>query len=201
MGSSGGSGKDTVADLIRQMTGGETFDDYQVTSLGRGIYDICDNVVDNRNYGRHELQALGESMREIFGELVWIRKTEKTIREIENQGQNAIIADIRKLLEYSFFVNEKGFLPLYVKTDSDIARERLRSRDGSFSEKDLQNPIEKQLCFIEDLSYEIIDETGLMKVIDDNNGSFKDLYIIDNNGSLERTKEQVEGWLEYNGLV
>ena len=134
MGSSGGSGKDTVADLIRQMTGGETFDDYQVTSLGRGIYDICDNVVDNRNYGRHELQALGESMRDIFGELVWIRKTEKTIREIENQGQNAIIADIRKLLEYSFFVNEKGFLPLYVKTDSDIARERLRSRDGSFSE-------------------------------------------------------------------
>lgn len=58
MESSGGSGKDTVADLIRQMTGGETFDDYQVTSLGRGIYDICDNVVDNRNYGRNEEQNI-----------------------------------------------------------------------------------------------------------------------------------------------
>lgn len=58
MGSSGGSGKDTVADLIRQMTGGETFDDYQVTSLGRGIYDICDNVVDNGNYGRNEEQNI-----------------------------------------------------------------------------------------------------------------------------------------------
>ena len=92
MGSSGGAGKDTVADIITDITG----IDYQKISLAQEIHRICNKLSSNPQ--RNELQAVGESMRDIFGENVWMDLTDRTMHG------PTIVPDIRKLLEYSHYV-------------------------------------------------------------------------------------------------
>ena len=185
MGSSGGAGKDTVADIITDITG----IDYQKISLAQEIHKICNKLSSNPQ--RNELQAVGESMRDIFGENVWMDLTDRTMHG------PTIVPDIRKLLEYSHYVIERDFLPLYVYTDPEITRNRLKARDGSFNEQDLKRNIETQMNFIQELPATIVGDCSLYKVND--SGIFNNIYIIDNSRSIEETREQVEKWWELVG--
>ena len=163
MGSSGGAGKDTVADMISDIAG----IDYHKISLAQEIHKICNKLSENPQ--RRELQAVGESMRDIFGESVWMNLTDKSM-----QGPT-IVPDIRKLLEYSHYVVERDFLPLYVYTDPEVARNRLKERDGSFDERDLKKNIETQMDFIQELPATRVGNYSLYKVNDSgifNNTSF-----------------------------
>ena len=185
MGSSGGAGKDTVADMISDIAG----IDYHKISLAQEIHKICNKLSENPQ--RRELQAVGESMRDIFGESVWMNLTDKSM-----QGPT-IVPDIRKLLEYSHYVVERDFLPLYVYTDPEVARNRLKERDGSFDERDLKKNIETQMDFIQELPATRVGNYSLYKVND--SGIFNNIYIIDNSRSIKETREQVEKWWELVG--
>lgn len=185
MGSSGGAGKDTVADMISDIAG----IDYQKISLAQEIHSICNKLSSNPQRG--ELQAVGESMREIFGENVWMNLTDKSM-----QGPT-IVPDIRKLLEYSHYVVERDFLPLYVYTDPEVTRKRLKERDGSFNERDLKRNIETQMDFIQELPATRVGNYSLYKVND--SGIFNNIYIIDNSRSIKETREQVEKWWDLVG--
>ena len=185
MGSSGGAGKDTVADMISDIAG----IDYHKISLAQEIHKICNKLSENPQ--RRELQAVGESMRDIFGESVWMNLTGKLM-----QGPT-IVPDIRKLLEYSHYVVERDFLPLYVYTDPEVARNRLKERDGSFDERDLKKNIETQMDFIQELPATRVGNYSLYKVND--SGIFNNIYIIDNSRSIKETREQVEKWWDLVG--
>ncbi|OTA46621.1 hypothetical protein BHL85_11460 [Limosilactobacillus reuteri] len=185
MGSSGGAGKDTVADMISDIAG----IDYHKISLAQEIHKICNKLSENPQ--RRELQAVGESMRDIFGESVWMNLTDKSM-----QGPT-IVPDIRKLLEYSHYVVERDFLPLYVYTDPEVARNRLKERDGSFDERDLKKNIETQMDFIQELPATRVGNYSLYKVND--SGIFNNIYIIDNSRSIKETREQVEKWWDLVG--
>lgn len=185
MGSSGGAGKDTVADMISDIAG----IDYQKISLAQEIHSICNKLSSNPQRGA--LQAVGESMREIFGENVWMNLTDKSM-----QGPT-IVPDIRKLLEYSHYVVERDFLPLYVYTDPEVTRNRLKERDGSFNERDLKRNIETQMDFIQELPATRVGNYSLYKVND--SGIFNNIYIIDNSRSIKETREQVEKWWDLVG--
>lgn len=185
MGSSGGAGKDTVADMISDIAG----IDYHKISLAQEIHKICNKLSENPQ--RRELQAVGESMRDVFGESVWMNLTDKSM-----QGPT-IVPDIRKLLEYSHYVVERDFLPLYVYTDPEVARNRLKERDGSFDERDLKKNIETQMDFIQELPATRVGNYSLYKVND--SGIFNNIYIIDNSRSIKETREQVEKWWDLVG--
>jgi len=207
MASSAGSGKDTVADYIVDLANNDKLF-YQKLSLGMGIYDICNGLKPDHigRMPRNYLQDVGEQMRNIFGENVWIEKTDRVIfHDYSNDAyydripDGYIIPDVRKFLEFSHYVVEKKFLPLYVKVDEDVARERLTARDGSYDQKDLGKDIETQMHFVESLPIQYIGESGLAKVQFDNGGYLNDIYVIDNSEDKRHLEKQVESWWQLVG--
>lgn len=191
MGSSGGAGKDTVADMILEQSANSASLEFSKISLSKGIYEICEKYGQQNHPTRYHLQSTGEVMREIFGENVWINYLDKGI-DMDSNTKKTIIPDIRKLIEFSHYVIEKKFAPLYVYTNEKAARQRLVSRDGGYNEEDLHRTIETQMKFVETLPTRNIGNNGLKKVVD--SGCFNEIYIIDNSGSLQDTEKQLKDW-------
>lgn len=187
MGSSGGTGKDTVADYIRTLARRDKKIEYKKIALGDPIHEFSEEIL-GRKPERHYLQDYGEAVRKIFGEDSWIRFLDRKIEEIDSP---VIVPDIRKLIEYSHFVVEKNFLPIYVYNSPEVARKRLADRDGGYNENDLQQNIEKQLSFVETLPTKIgMNGARLVK----DTGIFNDIYIVDNSRDLNSMHKQVESW-------
>ncbi|MCC4466445.1 hypothetical protein [Limosilactobacillus reuteri] len=188
MATSGGAGKDTIADYIVNKLSMNT---YYKQALGKPIHEIAEKFV-NGSVERHHLQDLGESMRAIFDENVWMRYLDNCHK---SSAKGLVIPDVRKLIEFSHYCVEHVFAPLYVRVDRDVAKIRLEARDGGYNDKDLKRGIEKQLNFIEELPSKQVDNTGLSKV-DLPNTPFNNVYIINNSGRLETTYSQVDAWWE-----
>ena len=70
MGSSGGAGKDTVADMILKQSANLAPLEFSKISLSKGIYEICEKYGQQNHPTRYYLQSTGEVMRKIFGENV-----------------------------------------------------------------------------------------------------------------------------------
>lgn len=81
--------------------------------------------------------------------------------------------------------------------DPEVARNRLKERDGSFDERDLKKNIETQMDFIQELPATRVGNYSLYKVND--SGIFNNIYIIDNSRSIKETREQVEKWWDLVG--
>lgn len=190
MGSSGGAGKDTVAKMIDETIFQDCGRTYTELALGQKIHEIC-RAFNTAPGDRDKLQALGEAVRQIFGMNAWIDHLDNQIKYYNESDSGVIVTDIRKLLEYAHYAVEKEFLPLYVKVDAKVARQRLKQRDGFFNEEDLKRDIETQMLFVQNLPTTIVDGK-LRKVA--NSGIFNDIYIIDNNGTLAETQSQIESW-------
>ena len=80
MASSGGSGKDTVADILLAYLA--SYDRHSKKyALAEGIYDVCYSILGNEDdIKRSHLQGVGESLRNVFGKDVWINDTDKRIK-------------------------------------------------------------------------------------------------------------------------
>lgn len=198
MASSGGSGKDTVADELRKYISSSC-----KISLGNPIHEFCQKHYRGEIVPRNVLQDFGESVRRIFGEDTWIRWCDSTIKELpSNVYDVVIIPDVRKLTEFAHYVVELGYLPIYVKVSPEIARKRLADRDGDYIEDDLRKSIETQLNFIENLPTVPADQKSfrskLSKVDMVNGGVMNHIFVVDNNGSLEELREQIEEWVMLN---
>ena len=187
MATSGGAGKDTVADyIVNVLMNGKA----QKRALGLPIHELAEQFAD-RGVERHHLQALGESVREIFGVDTWIKYLDRKTKDLTVP---LVIPDIRKLIEYSYYCVEKGFAPLYIYVTPDVAKQRLMERDGGFNEKDLGQSIERQMTFIEQFPMDTVGEDGLCKL--DAPYPFNEIYVVNNSGDLEKTKKQLNTWFE-----
>lgn len=185
MATSGGAGKDTVADyIVNKFYGNNAVK----RALGKPIHELAEQFA-NGKIERHHLQDLGESIRNIFGEEAWIKYLDDKTKEIK---EPLVIPDIRKLIEYSHYCVEKGFLPLYIYVDPQVAKERLVERDGGYNEDDLKRSIECQMNFIERLPMETVGKNGLCKVEADY--PFNNIYVVNNSNDFSDTKKQLNDW-------
>lgn len=194
MASSAGSGKDTVADCLVKLLEEKGFGAYSL-ALGEPIHEYCEEIMGNRSkVTRDHLQKFGESVRGIFGESAWIDYTDRRIDFLNSLGDKyvPIISDVRKLSEFAHYFIEHDFVPIYVMTDIEVAKKRLLARDGMFNPDDLNKTIETQLNFIESLPVIEHKTPGLKRVVMKKGGKFNDIYIVNNSGSLEELKKQLE---------
>lgn len=196
MASSGGSGKDTVADILQAYLA--SYDRNAKTyALADGIYDICYSILGNENsVKRSHLQGVGEAFRGIFDKDVWINDTDKRIELDQQYLDDVIITDIRKLREFSHYFVDKAFVPLYVKVDKDIAINRLKERDGYVQTENFGNKIEKELNFIESLPTIDTEIPNISKVNVPNNPVLSSIYIIDNNSDIDELRVTVSMLVE-----
>ncbi|WP_415606067.1 hypothetical protein [Liquorilactobacillus hordei] len=143
------------------------------------------------------MQEIGESMRQIFGESIWINYLKKEY--YSSDLSYVLIPDVRKLIEFSTFSVEGGLKAIYIKTDKDRALERIKNRDGYVDKESIEDVnIEKQMSFIEKLPTRTISKNGLKVTC--NSGIFNNIYIIDNTRGLDDLKKQVEEWEVQNWL-
>ena len=199
MASSGGSGKDTVADMLIDFYTKHGLKARKY-ALSTGIYEICSWFVGRNNIQRKHLQAVGENIRHIFGDTAWIDATDKVIeREVaEHDLDVVIITDVRKMIEFGHYCFERDYLPLYIQTDIDIAKQRLAQRDSYTDDKSLNSSIEHELNFLEKLPLESSDnkmeglsETFLKQVA---HKTFKNFRVICNNQGLEELRSAVDAY-------
>ena len=205
MASSAGSGKDTVADYLSDILCMSKNNLHVAkVSLGDPIHRICEEMNEGGKVTRTQLQEFGESMRDIFGENIWINKADSIIGNFKESFSNAvaIVPDVRKLTEFAHYVVELDYLPIYVLVDKKIAHKRLFQRDGAYNSKDLLKEIETQLNFIENLPTEEVKVgrkiSKLKKVSLDKSGIFNNIYIVNNNGSFDELKTQLNEWVKIN---
>ena len=78
MASSGGSGKDTVADMLLAHLA--SYDRHSKKyALADGIYDVCYSILGNEDdIKRSHLQGVGESLRKMFGLTIQTRELNQT---------------------------------------------------------------------------------------------------------------------------
>lgn len=192
MGSSGGAGKDTVANLIRSVSKRN----FEIMSLGDPIHNTADELL-GRKAERKYLQEYGEAVRRIFGQDVWMKYLDRKTKE-HSDKYGVIIPDIRKLIEFSHYCVEGNFKAIYVYNDAETARKRLTQRDGGYDEKSMQQGIETQLKFIEEMikAESVINDR---RYIDEIEVGGVTVSVIDNSHQLSDTREQVERWWENFG--
>ncbi|KRN10777.1 hypothetical protein [Liquorilactobacillus mali] len=200
MASFAGSGKDTVADMLVKDYNSIFKQKADKLSLGKEIHNIANKFFcfNSSNITmRKAMQEIGEGMRRIFGENIWINYLKKEY--YSSDLGYVLIPDVRKLIEFSTFFVEDGLKAIYIKTDKDKALERIKNRDGYADKKSIEDTnIEKQMSFIEKLPTKTISKSGLKVTC--NSGVFSDIYVIDNTRGLDNLKKQVEEWEVRNWL-
>ena len=174
MASSGGSGKDTVADMLLAYLA--SYDRHSKKyALADGIYDVCYSILGNEDdIKRSHLQGVGESLRNVFGKDVWINDTDKRIKSDQRFLDDVIVTDIRKLREFSHYFVDKGLA-------------RLKERDGYVQTENFGNKIEKELNFIESLPTIKTNIPNVSKVNVPNNSVLNSIYIVDNNSDVDES--------------
>lgn len=117
-----GCGKSTMAKYL------ETQYDFKEFSFAEPIYYIAYNVFRMKKKDRSLLQNIGEKMREIDPD-VWVKYTYSDT-DLYIEDFNIVISDLRRKNEFDAGI-EKGFIPVRIVCDRDIAIKRIEERDGS----------------------------------------------------------------------
>lgn len=192
IGSSGGAGKDTVAQLMKD----KLLENYNLKArtiaLADGIYSIAEDLLDWENKStrvpRHYLQDIGEGLRSIIGKDVWINKTDKEIAKDDYDVH--IITDVRKLREYNHFCVENDYIPIYIHVDSDKVDKRLLKRDGQVDKTSQNRSIERELSFIDDV-FSTPFATNV-STLDVEKSALSNVIVIDNSYSLDDLNKSVD---------
>lgn len=79
-------------------------------------------------------------------------------------------------------------------TDPEIAKKRLKDRDGGYNEEDLGKNIERQMDFLQDYGRKQFPKRFVTQL--NAPYPFGEIYVIDNSGSLQDTYRQLNEWWE-----
>ena len=188
----GASGKDFIANEVANMF----TETPEIVALGAPVHQITNIMSQSRERRakRSDLQFLAESMRDIYGEDVWINIADNRVMNLNEAGKSVIITDVRKMMEFAHYVVENDFYPLFVHVNRDTAIEREKMRDNVSDPSSLESALEQQLRFIMALPRKSCGD-NLTKVNTDDPFMSR-IYIINNNDTKEGTKKQLERWWE-----
>jgi dephospho-CoA kinase len=159
------SGKDTVAEYVKQKYGGVTI------SFSQPLRDIL-----NRLYlpiDRTHMSGLAQCIIDKFGNDT-LSKTIAT--EIEKSNKKVfILPNIRREGDYEAFKNNPGFILVGINTDTKKCYERLIKRGQNEDDKTKTwEQFQKDLTLSTEVSIAGLIEKSKIKL--DNNGSLEDLY-------------------------
>lgn len=166
-----GAGKDTVAEILRELTGGK------IVKLGKKIHEQVDEyypLLPEGTNKRKLFQDYGERMRDVFGQDIWNYVLHNEIRYGLAIGQSYIIADARQVKEYVYW-KDRGFIPVGLKADAETRMNRVIGRDG-FDQKANFN------------HYTEINARKIINEIQEKTPQF----IIQNDGSLNTLRKRIE---------
>lgn len=113
----GGSGKDTVADMLRE-------EGFKVVAFSDGLYDVCRDFYGMKEKDRALLQDVGAAMRTV-DPAVFIKRAIRSLDGAENQ----CISDVRAVNEYET-LKDLGFKLIRIETDLATRIKRIEKRDG-----------------------------------------------------------------------
>jgi dephospho-CoA kinase len=118
-----GSGKDETGRFLRRHG-------YSLTALAEPIKAVCSEHLGRpvTKADRALLIEFGQSYRRWFGETFWCHFADDDMR-IWNRYP-AAITDGRHLVEYDYFVTQRGFVPVRIVAPDEVRFERLLKRDG-----------------------------------------------------------------------
>lgn len=148
------SGKDTVADYIIDNYG------FEHLKFSMGIKEVIEKYAYQDNGGvkrRKDLQGVGQGLRGILGQNVWVNYTISQLDETKD----TVFSDVRQSNEFKA-LHELGGIIIYIETPDDVQRERLISL-GEREDKYLKHETE-------DIPKNMADS----KIIND--GTLEDLY-------------------------
>lgn len=111
------SGKDTVAEYIVNKYG---FEHLKFSTGIKEIYDMVNYKEDDGVKPRRALQEIGQTMRRVIGQDVWI---EYTLKDYD-PSKNTVISDVRQDNEFHA-LRERGALIILVTTSPRVQKERL----------------------------------------------------------------------------
>lgn len=127
-----GSGKDTVAEYLQGVHG------YKLYALATPIKEEYKRFFPRLNprQDRDKLIQIGQTYKELYGMEVWIKLTHGRI-SLDNVS-NVCITDGRYAVEYDYFANKLGYVPIRIVCNDEIRLQRLKRRDGSAQEEALK---------------------------------------------------------------
>jgi dephospho-CoA kinase len=160
------SGKDTVAELL-EMKG---FVNYKFSSGIKAVYNL---LAYDKKVGKDRkiLQGIGQGLRKIVGEDVWIHYTFEHAMS-GSKDENVLISDCRQPNEAEALLT-RGYWLIKVETEESLRIERMRMLGDVFT--------------LEDLNHET--ETLLESMDCD--------FILYNNGTLQDLENKVEKLYNY----
>ena len=169
-----GAGKDMFADYLIEKY------DFQKLKLGHDIRNNVDKYCNSLNIPQEERRKLyvtyAEICRVIFGTDLW---SSVTYDSIKNPNNNHIIADGRQWHEYDYWVYKNEFIPVGIKANVELRKERLISRDGVDQSNQFNNMTERQI-------------NNIIEKIKNENG-----IVIENNGTIVQLKNQIDSMMRY----
>lgn len=142
------AGKDTVADMIAEelqiLTGGFT----ARVAFSEGIHKVIELIMPERyeeGKPRHELQYIGQSMRELKPN-VWIDYTlnSDSYKEANRLGHHVIVTDVRQVNE-AVALKEKCFYLIKVIANPAVRLERMRIKGDNYSPEMLLHETESSV--------------------------------------------------------
>lgn len=159
------AGKDTVAHYL--------VDHYQFTEykFSRGIHDVIDLIRGKTDEpkNRSDLQGVGQGLRKVLGDDIWVNYTLKLIKDNQLPQDNIVISDCRQQNERDILAGD-GYLFIKVVSDRQTRIERMELEGDIFSETNLDHETER-IPFDTD-------------------------YTLNNNGTIEELYQQLDRLLE-----
>lgn len=176
-----GSGKDTVAEYLTA----KVWPPMRPQRLGKYIRKhVCEMYPKlEEDKRRTYYQAYGEGLRTIFGPDHWNEITNQGVLQFSHGGNypsDILIVDARQEHELAYWT-AKGFIPFAVDMKEDKRKLRLQRRDGDkFNEEAFMHSTEE----------------AAGRIIESIKSGETKGYVIDNNGILEETYQQIDDILQ-----
>lgn len=126
-------GKDTVAEYIVREYG---FREVKFSEGIKEIYDKYHYKDDNGIKPREELQGIGQSLRRVLGEDVWVHYTLDNL----DPEENIVVSDVRQDNEF-LALRERGAINLLITTSKETQVERMGSM-GEVADETLNHETE-----------------------------------------------------------
>ncbi|WJJ55330.1 hypothetical protein QB910_000086 [Dabrowskivirus KKP3916] len=156
------AGKDTVASMFID-------EGYVRIAFADPVYTIAKRFFFMRKKNRRILQLIGQGARYLINRDIWVRIAMRKINATISEGKPVVVTDLRQENEF-LALYRAGFTIIHVDASLEVRQERCRLRDGIEPQPEL---------------WEAKSETGADQFIDL-------MYSIDNSGTLEQLREQVD---------